>query len=145
MSAQDKKTLILVEDDPLDRMLTRRSLSQLDLPLGIVELSDGQQLLEYLDSASFDLATCALILLDLKMPRLNGLQTLAQIQQRGLTTKIPIVIMSSSSIDADISTSYALGARAFVTKPISHLEFQEAVNRLGQFWCRYNQLPARAA
>ncbi len=139
MPAHNCTEILLVEDDPLDRMLTLRALRKLELNVRFVELSDGQELLDHIEKA--DLVDTCLIILDLKLPRVNGIQALKILNKSGVTDKVPIVMMSSSGLERDVNEAYANGARAYLSKPIKHTEFVEAVQGLGLFWAKYNLLP----
>ncbi len=139
MSAFRRMKILLVEDDPLDRLLTLRAFKGLNLDCELVELTDGQRLLDYM--AVTNPMSIALILMDLKMPRVGGLEALEHLKQDGITGTVPTVVMSSSVLESDIRQAYDLGARAFMTKPINHTDFEEAVKGIGVFWCKYNRLP----
>ena len=143
MPTRQLRRIILVEDDPLDRMLTRRILEEMDIPAELITFSDGREFLDFVAEGG-TIENASVILLDLKMPRVNGLEVLEQLHAQGRSARVPIVVMSSSSVKRDVDRAYELGARAFLTKPITHEEFREAVLGVGLFWCKYNLHPELA-
>ncbi len=140
-----RSQILIVDDDPIDRMLIRRSLQELDLGCTIKDLQDGQEAIDHLLGFTEDSSPYVLVLLDLKMPKVSGLTVLAQLYECGLHRHIPIVVMSSSAIDSDISEAYKFGARAFITKPIQYDDFRRVVQAAGAFWGAYNQMPEQPA
>lgn len=140
--------VLLAEDDPADRRLFAKAIerNRLDYPLHCV--SDGEELLDYLHGrAAFAdeqrRVRPALILLDLNMPRKDGSQALREIKGDPALRDIPIVVLTTSSDDADISRSYALGCNAYVTKPVTLDGLVEVVRVLGEHWLRTVTLPVR--
>ena len=142
MSHQLQRHILVIDDDPMDRMLIFRSLRELDLDCKLSHLEDGQEVLDFIRDHEGEALQYTLIMLDLKMPRIDGLEVLRRLRGSPVLERVPIVVMSSSAINADIEAAYALGARAYVTKPIRHDEFRSAVHTLGTFWVTQNRLPS---
>ena len=139
-------SVLLVEDNPQDEALTMRSLRKINLANTIDVVRDGQQAIDYLfrqgdfaGRAGPDLPT--LMLLDISLPRLNGLRVLEILRADPRTNLLPIVILTSSDEDRDRLKSYENGANGFVRKPLDFAEFAEAVARLGVFWLATNEPP----
>jgi CheY-like chemotaxis protein len=140
------KSILLVEDNPQDEMLTLRALRKANLANRIDVVRDGQQALDYLfragEFASRDgpeLPT--VILLDIGLPRLSGLEVLQQVRANSVTALVPIVILTSSDEEIDRFRSYQSGANSFVRKPVDFTEFAETVARLGVYWLATNEPP----
>ena len=138
--------ILLVEDNPDDVELTLRAFRKSKIANEIVVAKDGVEALEYL----FATETCAgrdnsslpqLVLLDLKLPRLDGLQVLERIRANPKTKLLPVVILTSSTEQPDVLTSYRLGANSYIRKPVDFQEFVVAVRRLGLYWLLLNQPP----
>ncbi len=142
------KRILLVEDDPNDIELTIGALSEHNLANEIVIARDGVEALDYLyrrgDFASRSDENPIVILLDLKMPRLDGLQVLRQLKSDEELRFIPIVILTSSRESRDLQECYRLGVNAYVVKPVRFTEFVDAVKGLSVFWVLINELPRTA-
>ena len=144
------KTILLVEDNPDDAKLTLRGFERNNLLNPIVVVQDGIEALDFLfargsfsDRAEKPLPT--LVILDLKLPRLDGLEVLKAMRAERRTRLIPVVILTSSKEEQDVIASYSLGANSYVRKPVDFAEFMEAVKVLGIYWLAINQpLPERA-
>lgn len=139
------KWILLAEDDPNDAHLTQRALVDAKAPPQIVLARDGAEALDvlYHRGAFADLGrtTPCVVLLDLKMPKVNGLEVLRAIKtDPGLRT-IPVVMLTSSRQERDLLESYDLGANAYVVKPVSFADFREALRQVGSFWAVINELP----
>lgn len=139
-------TILLVEDNPQDEMLILRSLKKANIGNRIDVARDGQQALDYLFGAGG--AACspgarlpAVILLDIGLPKLSGLEVLQRIRQDERTRLIPVVVLTSSDEDNDRLRSYQNGANSFVRKPLEFAAFAETVARLGVYWVLTNELP----
>lgn len=149
MTLVDNKIILLVEDNPDDAKLTLRAFKKSNILNPIVVIQDGVEALDFLfargahrDRADKPLPT--LIVLDLKLPRLDGLGVLKAIRADDRTKLLPVVIMTSSKEDEDVISSYSLGANSYVRKPVDFKEFQEAAKLLGMYWLMINQsLPER--
>ncbi len=139
--------ILMVEDDPVDAELAMRSLRSNDLAERVRVLEDGVAALDFLFCRGIyaDRPWSALpkvVLLDLKLPRLGGLDVLRQIKSDERTRAIPVVILTSSREDPDIQNAYALGANSYVVKPVDFDSFSTALSRLGVYWAVVNQPPA---
>ena len=139
------KRILLVEDDPNDIELTIGALRECNLANEIVIARDGVEALAYLyrrgDFASHPGGNPIVILLDLKMPKLDGFQVLRQLKSDEEMRFIPIVILTSSRESRDLEECYRLGVNAYVVKPVRFIEFVEAVKGLGVFWALINEPP----
>lgn len=136
----DMRQILIVEDDPKDELLIRRSLKKAGLLNPIVSANDGERALEVLfprDGSRGLLPT--LIMLDLKLPRISGVDVLKKIRAEEITRKIPVVIMTSSDEPYDIDSCYASGANSYVRKPVNFDDFSKAVERVGLYWILTNE------
>ncbi|HTP16857.1 MAG TPA: response regulator [Streptosporangiaceae bacterium] len=134
------RPILLVEDNPDDVALTRRGLQRNHILNEVIVARDGAEALQRLfpaDSASF--ARPGLILLDLNLPKVDGLAVLRRIRADERTNIIPVVVLTGSKLEEDILASYRDGANAFVRKPVKFAEFAEAINTLGMFWLLLNE------
>src|SRR4051812_8460485 len=135
------KPILLVEDSPKDLELTMAALAKSKLANEIVVARDGVEALDHIFQGC-ETGTCpAVVLLDIKLPRVDGLEVLAQIKGNPKTRHIPVVMLTSSSEEQDILRSYKLGVNAFVVKPVGFQEFFEAIRDLGVFWAILNEPP----
>jgi CheY-like chemotaxis protein len=145
------KVILLVEDNPSDEKLTVRAFSKSNIANEIVVARDGVEALDYLFGtgkyAGRDTSkTPAVILLDLSLPRIDGLEVLRSLRADERTRLLPVVILTSSKEEADVVRGYSLGANAYVRKPVDFVEFAEAAKTLGLFWLLLNEpIPARHA
>jgi len=140
------RSILLVEDNPDDQKLTLRALKKNNITNEIVVAEDGAQALDYLfgrgQFAGRDVGTTpALVLLDLKLPKVDGLSVLAQLRADARTKLVPVVILTSSREEQDVVRGYQLGANSYVQKPVDFLEFVEAAGRLGVYWLILNEAP----
>ena len=140
------KAILLVEDNPQDEMLTLRALRQANLANRIDVVRDGQQALDYLfqegDFANREGPSLpAVVLLDLGLPRLSGLEVLARIRADARTQLLPVVILTSSDDERDRLQGYETGCNSFVLKPVDFAAFAETVASLGIFWLAINEPP----
>jgi len=138
--------ILLVEDNMSDAELTIRALKKNNLANKLVHLEDGQEALDFIfaegNYSQRKIAdTPKLILLDLKMPKINGIQVLQKIKSDERTKKIPVIVLTSSKEDPDIQECYLLGANSYVVKPVQFEKFLDAVSQLGLYWMLINQLP----
>ena len=140
MSIMRPHKIILVEDNKADAELTKMALKEIPMAFEIVHFDNGKGLIEYLtEEASSDVAV---VLLDLNMPSLNGKELLKRICDDEELNKIPVVIFTTSSNQPDIQECYAIGANAYVKKPIDVNEFQKAIKAIALFWLDVNVLPS---
>jgi two-component system, response regulator len=140
------KIILLVEDNPSDVMLTKRAMEQNKITNKLVVAEDGREALDYLicagKHAGRDVRDLpAVVLLDLKLPLIDGLEVLKVIRSNEFTRLIPVVILTSSDQEEDIITSYKLGANSFIRKPVNFTQFAEAVRTLGMYWLLLNEPP----
>jgi CheY-like chemotaxis protein len=139
------RTILLVEDNPKDVELTLEALSEHNLANNVVVVNDGVEAMEYLRyQGKYKLRKKghpAVILMDIKMPRMDGIETLQQIRNDKTLRTIPVVMLSSSREEPDLIICYNLGVNAFVVKPVDFKEFIDAVKQLGVFWALINELP----
>jgi CheY-like chemotaxis protein len=137
--------ILIVEDDPNDVELTLTALTDYNLANEVVVTRDGQQALDYLYCrGEFDTRSVgnpAVMLLDLKLPKVGGLEVLQQIKSDESLKMIPVVVLTSSNEEKDMMRSYSLGVNAYVVKPVDFHEFVNAVKELGVFWAVINQPP----
>ena len=144
MEQLDAIDILLVEDNPRDAELTVRAFKKRNLANRLVVVEDGAEALDFVfcrDKFSQREATQhpKVVLLDLKLPKVNGLEVLRAIKSNEGTRMIPVVIFTSSQQDPDIKMAYALGANSYVVKPVQFDAFQDVMNQLGLYWLVVNQ------
>ena len=141
----ENKQILLVEDNPGDVALTRRALTKAKVLNELVVARDGVEALEYLfgtGNAGYSPNPLPeLILLDLNLPRVDGLEVLGKIRANPLTRLLPVVILTSSNEEKDLIVSYELGCNSYIRKPVDFNQFVEAVRQLGLYWLVLNQSP----
>jgi two-component system, response regulator len=140
------KVILLVEDNADDEKLTLRALKKNNIQNEVVVARDGVLALDYLfgraDHAGRDTSLLPqVMLLDLKLPKLDGLSVLKQVRSSELTRALPIVILTSSKEDRDLIEGYQLGVNSYVRKPVDFNQFTEAVKQLGLYWLLLNEVP----
>jgi CheY-like chemotaxis protein len=142
--------ILLVEDNPADAELTVHALRKSKLVNHICHLQDGAEALEFLfcrgaySTRRFD-APPRLILLDLKLPKIDGIGVLEQIKSDTRTKAIPVILLTSSKEERDLARSYKLGVNSYIQKPVSFTEFQDVVRQLGMYWLIANSKPPASA
>lgn len=141
-----RNALLLVEDNPDDEELTLLAFEQSRITNEVVVAHDGAEALDYLFGtgmyAGRDLSIMpALILLDLQLPRINGLEVLQRLRANNLTKFLPVVILTTSNEQQDLMNSYSLGCNSYIRKPVDFQQFMTAVQQLGVYWLILNQLP----
>jgi two-component system, response regulator len=146
MEQMEQVEILLVEDNPLDAELTIRALKKGGLANKLLWLKDGAQALDYLfrrgNYADRDDVFPRLVLLDLKMPRVDGIEVLKAIKQDERTRRIPVVITTSSQEERDVAQSYDLGANSYVVKPVEFGAFADLARQAGYYWLAINRTPS---
>jgi CheY-like chemotaxis protein len=138
------KIILLVEDNPSDVGLTQRALAKSRVANELVVAEDGQEALDYLFGAGAYAGRevtelPALVLLDLKLPRVDGLEVLRQIRADERTRRLPVVILTTSREEQDVAQSYDLGANSYIRKPVDFTQFAQAVEQMGLYWLVLNE------
>ncbi|MEO8760639.1 MAG: response regulator [Bacteroidia bacterium] len=138
--------ILLVEDNPSDAELTIRAFKKSNVANKIVHLKDGAEALDFLFGKGVYSTRNInnkpkVILLDLKMPKVNGIEVLREIRSNALTKKIPVVILTSSNEDPDIKACYELGVNSYIVKPVGFKNFTDVVSKLGFYWLLLNKSP----
>lgn len=142
----NSKTILLVEDNPSDIALTKRALEKARIANQLVVAQDGQEALDYLlargahtgrDTTDQPLLT----LLDLKLPRIPGLDVLRTMRSDAITRRLPVVILTSSNEEQDMAASYDLGINSYIRKPVDFNQFASVVEQLGMYWLVLNEPP----
>lgn len=143
------KPILLVEDDPKDLELTLIALEKSQLANEVVICRDGAEALDYLLSRGAHTArgtgNPAVILLDLKLPKVDGIEVLQMVRSTAALKSVPVVMLTSSREEQDLLRSYALGVNAYVVKPVAFRDFVEAISDLGVFWAVLNEPPPGSA
>jgi two-component system response regulator len=142
------KIILLVEDNPSDVGLTQRALDKSRIANELVVAEDGQAALDYIFGAGAyagrDVTQLpALVLLDLKLPRIGGLEVLRRIRADKRTRRLPVVILTSSKEEQDVAASYDLGVNSYIRKPVDFSQFAQAVQQLGLYWLVWNESPPK--
>lgn len=145
----DNKVILLVEDNPRDEALTLRALKKSNIVNDVVVAHDGVEALNYFfdESAASGGSTKVmpqLVLLDLKLPKIDGLEVLRRLRADERTRRLPVVVFTSSSEEEDVISSYSLGANSYVRKPVEFEQFLEATKQLGLYWLVLNEAPPTA-
>ena len=140
------KTILLVEDNQSDINLTKRAFEKGHITNNLVVAEDGQEALDYIfgngNYANRDISQLpTLILLDLKLPKVSGLEVLKRIRAAEIIKRLPVVILTSSKEDEDVAASYDLGVNSYIRKPIDFNQFVEAIKYLGLYWLVINEPP----
>jgi two-component system response regulator len=143
------KTILLVEDNPDDVDLTLRALKRSNIANNVVVAHDGREALDYLfcQGAYESRDGCdqpTVVFLDLKLPKINGVDVLRRIREHEATRLLPVVVLTSSLEESDLVSSYGLGANSYIRKPVDFDQFLEAVHQLGLYWLLLNEAPPPA-
>lgn len=143
----DFRTILLAEDNPMDVELTLEALAEHNLANQVVVVTDGVEAMEYLQYqgkyAHRYKEYPAVILLDIKMPRMDGIEVLESIRHDSNLKRIPVVMLTSSREEPDLKRCYELGVNAYVVKPVNFKDFIDAVKHIGIFWALLNELPPK--
>jgi DNA-binding response OmpR family regulator len=133
--------ILLVEDDPDHEALAMRALRKANVANEIRVARDGTEAIEYLNGIATGNAIPQLVLLDLKLPKVDGLEVLRTIRASEKTAILPVVVLTSSDEERDIVASYRLGVNSYIRKPVNFTDFAEATKQLGMYWLLLNQCP----
>ena len=144
----DALEILLVEDNPADAELTIRALKKRDLANHLIHVTDGQAALDFLFGTGAHEGRDVqhqpkVVLLDLKLPKVDGIEVLRQLRVNERTKLLPIVVLTSSREDQDVSATYKLVANSYIVKPVDFEKFSEAVSNLGLYWLLLNEPPIR--
>jgi two-component system response regulator len=142
----EDKIVLLVEDNPDDVELTLRAFKKNNISNKVIVAKDGVEALDYLFGTGIHAGRDAknmpiVVLLDLKLPKIDGLEVLKRIRQNELTRLLPVVILTSSAEQKDVIDGYSLGANSYVRKPVNFEQFVEAIKHLGLYWLLWNEPP----
>ena len=135
------RPILLVEDNPMDLDLTRRAFARRNLTNRLEVARDGQEVLDWIPRWEAGEPLPLVILLDLKLPRVDGLEVLRRLRAHPVTQDLPIVVLTSSSEDRDIETAYRLRANSYIVKPVNFEKFMEVAAQIELYWCLLNQPP----
>ena len=139
---QQNTTILLVEDNEDDITLTRRALARNKIVNEVVVKRDGKEALDYILSIKQQRELPCLVLLDIKLPKLNGLDVLKAIRENPFTRHLPVVMLTTSDENIDIKQSYTLGTNSYIRKPVDFKIFSETIENLGIYWLELNVYPA---
>lgn len=145
--SQRSTAILIVDDDEDDTIMTIRAVERLKLQHGVIPIPDGQELMNYLNRSGLyadakRFPRPALILLDLNMPRLSGMEVLRQIKSDSRFRKIPVIILSTSDAERDVRDAYECGANAYITKPISFTGVLDMIASINEFWLQLVSRPS---
>ncbi|MFQ6605887.1 MAG: response regulator [Fidelibacterota bacterium] len=138
MSLKYEVNILLVEDSPEDGEMTVRTLQKRGVVNNIIWIKDGQEGLDFFNRPPPDRM---IVLLDLKLPRVNGLEILKRIKENPQTAKIPVIILTSSQENKDLEEAYRLGANSYIVKPVDFNQFSHAIHDIGHYWLLLNKIP----
>ncbi|MBD1841282.1 response regulator [Coleofasciculus sp. FACHB-64] len=142
----NNRHILLVEDNPDDEELTLLALDQSGIPYNVVVARDGVEALDYLFGTGRytdrDINRLpAVVLLDIKMPRIDGLEVLQRLRANDLTKLLPVVILTTSTEEQDRLNGYSFGCNSYIRKPVDYVQFMTAVKQLGMYWLLFNEAP----
>ena len=142
----DQKIILLVEDNPDDEALTLRAIRKHNIANEVIVTRDGAEALEYLFAEGRYIGREAaddptVVLLDLKLPKVDGIEVLRRVRKHPRTRLLPVVVLTSSKEEQDIINSYSFGANSYIRKPVDFDKFMEAVGSLGMYWLLLNERP----
>jgi CheY-like chemotaxis protein len=131
--------IFLIEDNPLDIDLTKRAFARRHLADPLIIAHDGEEAMQHIDAWETGKQPPTLILLDLKLPKIDGLDVLARLKKHTQYKKIPVVVLTTSAEDRDVRAAYDLGANSYIVKPVSFEKFVEVAERIESYWGALNQ------
>jgi DNA-binding response OmpR family regulator len=140
--ADSSKLILLVEDDPDHELLTIRALKKSNIANDVRVARDGEEAIELLCGA--DPIHPQVVLLDLKLPKIDGLEVLRRIRECSSTHLLPVVVLTSSDEERDVVRSYQLGVNSYIRKPVNFSDFAEATRQLGMYWLVLNECPPKS-
>lgn len=136
-----KRPILLVEDNPVDVDLTLRAFSRRKLANPIEVARDGQEALTWIPRWEAGETRPLVVLLDLKLPRLDGLEVLRRLRERPVSRELPVVVLTSSREDRDVTAAYRLGANSYIVKPVNFEKFMDVAAQIELYWCLINHPP----
>lgn len=135
------RPILLVEDNPMDVDLTRRAFQKKNILNPILIARDGEAALSLMMSWKENDDQPIMILLDLKLPKINGLEVLARLKNHPELRRIPVIVLTSSSDSGDITRAYDLGVNSYIVKPVDFVQFMNVADQINQYWCTLNIFP----
>lgn len=138
MKSNPTRPIVLIEDNPMDVDLTRRAFEYNHLANPMILLRDGEEALEYIQGQKIVTAPPLLILLDLKLPKVHGLEVLKALRKNSELTATPVVILTTSAEDSDVKTAYKYGANSYIVKPVNFDKFIEVAKNIELYWVLLN-------
>jgi CheY-like chemotaxis protein len=141
MMSEEERPILLVEDNPMDVDLTRRAFIRQKMVHPIEIARDGEEALSYLSDWPVEKPIPILVLLDLKLPKIDGLEVLQHLKTHPRFRLIPVVVLTTSAEDRDIQAAYMEGANSYIAKPVDFDRFMEVVEQIQIYWCGMNMLP----
>lgn len=140
MPVSDPTLIVIADDNPGDRLLAIKALRKGGIDNPVVEVEDGRQLLDLLQGDT-PRGRRVVVFLDINMPRMNGIEALAELKADPVLKRIPVIMLTTSEADIDLLRAYDLGANSYLSKPVSFAEFLPRMQQLGQYWTRLVTLP----
>jgi CheY-like chemotaxis protein len=138
----DNRPILLVEDNPMDVDLTRRAFAKRNIVNPLEVARDGEEALAWFQQLAPDSPLPVVVLLDLKLPRVSGLEVLRQIKAHERFARVPVVVLTTSREDGDVKSAYDLGANSYIVKPVEFEKFIDVAAQIDLYWCVLNQRPA---
>jgi len=135
------RPILLVEDNPMDVDLTRRAFLKRNILNPIIVARDGEVALNLMNSWSDVTDQPVMVLLDLKLPKVTGLEVLAKMKENPKHRRIPVIVLTSSSDSGDIANAYDLGVNSYIVKPVDFNQFMDVATQINQYWCTLNTQP----
>lgn len=144
MKKNEAVEIILIEDSPSDAEMTIRALGKINLAHNLVHLEDGAEAIDFIFAQGAYSESVyknpKVVILDLNMPKINGIDVLQKIRSDERTKKIPVVVLTSSKEDSDVKKCYAMGVNSYIVKPVEFQEFTQTIMDMGHYWLQLNQL-----